>query len=361
MSRGSVRPHSTPCARNSALFALFVGMLLDPHADAGAQPPVPAPPATEEEAAERYVSNLRRLLETRVIPDLRRGIVSVAHSKPTSLAVDVTDDPSFYAIGAKRNADGSVSVRLSLGYLAVHDAALDAVALSDVLDRPDDLRRYLVYQLQLAHENQSRRSRGEGTQRAMTFGEFVGLSAKETQAIFARPDWRAARDAVESESLIWVLSHLLARADPGLAGMTSSQAARNGDGAARLVAATGWFPVPPVATALGMAEVERSPALRFKGRVLLCRAARLMAAGVVGFRDSASWQSKLNVDPELKERLDHIETQIAGMRRTGRCGAGGTLTAQTESSVPQDHPVRSVFASSYSGGQQPCFIKSQDS
>jgi len=52
----------------------------------------------------------------------------------------------------------------------------------------------------------------------------------------------------------------LVRADPRLAGMFSRSAARNGSRAARLAAASGCFPVPPVATTLGISEIERSPA-----------------------------------------------------------------------------------------------------
>jgi len=34
------------------------------------------------------------------------------------------------------------------------------------------------------------------------------------------------------------------------------------------------------------------------------------------------------LDPELRNRLEQIQIQIAGMRRGGRCGAGASLTAE---------------------------------
>src|SRR5687767_4272034 len=78
----------------------------------------------------------------------------------SGLTIEVTEDPSPYDIGARIDADGALIARLSIGYLTMHDAALDAVTLSDALQRPRELRPYLMYQLQLAHDNQQRRARG---------------------------------------------------------------------------------------------------------------------------------------------------------------------------------------------------------
>lgn len=271
-----------------------------------------------QDAAAQYVANVRRLLERQVILALRVGIVKIAIVRPPSLTIDVTEDPSPYRIGARVNPDGSLTVRLSIGYLTLHDAALDAVAMSALLRRPQELRGYLNYQLRLARLNHLRRAKAERTERAMTFADFIGLSETDTRAIFARREWRALREGIEAESLGWTVAHLLVRAEPRLAGFTSVEAARSGAGAGRLAAASGWFPAPPFATALGVAAIERPVSASFDERVLLCHAARLMEAGLSSVRGSehaAGWQ----------KRRDEVRAQIARMRRDGRCDAGVTV------------------------------------
>lgn len=277
-------------------------------------------------AAAQYVSNVRRVLESRVLPALRAGIMSVATSKPPALAVDVTDDPSPYHIGARAGADGSLTVRLSIGYLTMHDAALDAVAMSTVMQRREDLRRYLMYQLHLAWRNELQRVRNEPAEGALAFAQFQGIDAKDAQAVYSRPEWHALRDGIETESLGWVVAQLLAQVDPAVSGPASQRAAHDGTGAARLANASGWFPVPPLATALGMAAIERSTAAPFDERALLCRAAQLMEAGTLSVRVNNS-RPPSDRDAKLRNRLDDIRKQIAGMRREGRCDPGSTVTA----------------------------------
>lgn len=271
-----------------------------------------------EDAATQYVANVRRLMERQVLPALRVGIVKIAIVRPPLLTIEVTEDPSPYRIGARINPDGSLTVRLSIGYLTLHDAALDAVAMSALLQRPQELRRYLTYQLRLARLNHLRRAQAERPERAMTFADFIGLDEREARAIFARPQWRALRESIEADSLGWTVAHLLVRADPRLAGNSSAAAARSGAGAADLAAASGWFPVPPFATALGVAAIERPVSAPFDEQALLCRAARLMETGLLsvhGSEHEADWQ----------KRGDEVRSQIARMRRDGRCSVGATV------------------------------------
>lgn len=277
--------------------------------------------ASEEEAAEAYLARLRQTLEMHIVPRLKHGIVDIATSRPSTLTVRVTNSASPYSVGANIEHDGSLIVQLSIGYATMHDAALDAVELAAVLGRPRDLHRYLLYQLQLAHENHMRRGRGLRAQRAMSFAAFIGLDPKITQRIFAQPDWRKSREHVQAESLGWVLSYLLVRADPTLAGL-SPGTARDGEGAARLAATSGWFPVPPVATALGIAAIERPRAASFDERVVLCRAGRLMEAGV------AILERDAQPTAALRGQLAEIRARIANMQRDGGCAPQGIVTAQ---------------------------------
>lgn len=289
----------------------------DPH-DVSATADLPE----EQAAAQRYVDHLRVFLETRIIPGIRRGILSTATSRPPALTVEVTDDPSPYNLGTKVDPNGSLNVRLSIGYVTMHDAALDAVALSGVLQRPQALRRYIMYQLQLARENHGLRVRGARPRHAMTFAEFVGLDPGIARAIFAQPEWQRSRDRVQADSLGWAVAYLLVQADPRLAGSSSLQTARDGVGVARLAAASGWFPVPPVASALGIAAIERSTAAAFDERALLCRAARLMQSGVAVLHTDTPWRSQLKRDVSVQNRVAEIRAQIASMRRDGSCAAG---------------------------------------
>ena len=272
---------------------------------------------TEEEASAQYVANLRRMLENRVLPDLTRGILEISASRPPALTIDVTSDASPYSIGSEVASDGSLIVRLSVGYMTLHDAALDAVALSSVLDNPQALNRYLMYQLGLAHEKHRRRAQGGTLRHAKTFAEFVRLKPQVAQRIVAERAWRLARDRIEVESMGWVVAHLLVRADPQVAG-----AARHapGVGAAHLVAASGWFPVLPVATALGIAAIERSSVAPFEEHAVLCDAASLMNAGLSATGTGTQARAKVR-DATAPSRLMDIRAQIVRMRRSGRCAA----------------------------------------
>lgn len=303
------------------LLAGFCGAALAAHfapRDATAQ----TARVAEGEAAAQYVTNLRRLLETRVLPDLKRGILEISASRPPALTLDMTDDPSPYNIGSKVAPDGSLTVRLSIGYVTLHDAALDAVALSAVLNKPRDLNRYLFYQLRLAHENHWRRAQGTSAGRASTFAEFIALEPEDTQRILARHAWRLSRDRVQVDSLGWTVAHLLVQADPRLAGTAPLP---SGGGAARLAAAAGWFPVPPFSTALGLAAIERSPLVPLDERAALCRAADLMDAGISTLYARPSGRTD-GRDANERSRAANIRAQIARMRRDGRC-ASGAITA----------------------------------
>jgi hypothetical protein len=182
-----------------------------------------------------------------------------------------------------------------------------------------------VYQLNLARQNELRRMRNEPAERALTFAEFHGIDPQDTQAVYSRPEWHTLRDGVETESLGWVVAQLLAHVDPAVSGLASKRAARDGTGAARLAKASGWFPVPPLATALGIAAIERSAAAPFDERALLCRAARLMEAGTLSVPASSSRPAS-DRDASLQSRIEEIRQQIASMRRDGRCDPGTTVT-----------------------------------
>jgi hypothetical protein len=286
--------------------------------------PAAVPDAAEEQAAaEQYVANLHALLEERVVRALRRAIVETAASRPSSLSVEVTEDPSPYNVGAKLDADGSLKVRLTLGYTTMHDAALDAVMLSAPLHQSQALRPYLVYQLLTARENYARRARGEPARRAKTFAEFAGLDRDVIRPVYARREWRAERDRVEVESLGWIVAYLLARADPKLGGSLSFPTSPPGRAAARLAAASDWFPVPPFATAFQWADVVRSPVRAWDGGALLCRAALFMESGVAAFKVDGRWQARLQQDESLQSRLAKIRSDIIEMRRDARCTSTG--------------------------------------
>ena len=272
---------------------------------------------TEPESAAQYVTGVRRLLETRILPNLQRGIVEISSSRPPALTLEMTDNPSPYNIRSEVKPDGSLIVQLSIGYIALHDAALDAVALSKVLNNPRDLNRYLLYQLRLARENHRRRAQGMSAHRASSFAEFIRLKPQVAQRIFAQREWRLARDRVQADSVGWVVAHLLVRTDPKLAGVAPLPAGA-GAGAARLAAASGWFPVPPVATALGIAAVERSPATSFDEQVAICDAADLMEEGISVLSSG---------DASAQTPIAEIRAQVARMRREGRCTSDAITAA----------------------------------
>ncbi|MGH8136235.1 MAG: hypothetical protein ACRER4_07785 [Steroidobacteraceae bacterium] len=273
----------------------------------------------QQAAAERYVAQLKALLAKWIVPGLRRGILRTAASRPPALKVEVTDDAAPYNVGVKIDANGSLTVRLSLGYVTMHDAALDAVGLSAVLGRPRDLRPYLLYQLQRARENYWSRAGGGDPPHAMTFAEYFSLDPDVVQAMYARRDWRGSRARVEVDSLGWAIAYLLIRADVKLGGTPQLSLFQDGRAAANLAAASGWFPVPPFATALHLAEITRGPAAAWDERALLCRTALLIEGGVASLHADATWSERIRQDAVLQGRVAEISSQIAAVRHDGAC------------------------------------------
>jgi hypothetical protein len=305
-----------------AFLGLLGGSLLTSTAtriDQGELPKVHADATEERAAAARYISNLNTVVATRIVPDLQGGILSTAASRPRALTVEVTDDPSPYNVGVRVGADGSLTVRLSLGYLTMHDAALDAAGVAAALNRARELRQYLTYQVRIAHSNHARRARHEPTERAKTFAEVAGLDPRSVQALFAQPDWKGQRDRVQIDSLGWAVAYFLIRADPRLAGMPQSATTSRAEGAARLAAASSWFPVPPFATAFGLSAIEGTAASPPNERALLCHAAQLMEAGLAVTRANTQWRSRVKQEASAQSELAEIRKQIDRMRRDGRC------------------------------------------
>lgn len=328
-------------ARASALlvFLGFLGSLLTSTAMSIGQGELPTggPNTTEERAAAaRYISNLKRVVATQIVPDLQRGVLSTATPRPRTLTVELTDDPSPYNVAARLGFDGSLTVRLSLGYVMMHDAALDAAGVAAALNRSRDLRRYLAYQVRLANYNHARRARGEPTERAKTFAEFTGLDPEAVQALFAQRDWKRRRDRVQIESLGWAVAYFLIKADARLAGMPPSATTRRGEGAAQLAAASGWFPIPPFATAFGLSAIEGTAASPPNERALLCRTARLMEAGLEVTHANTQWRSRVKQEANLQSELAEIQEQIRRMHRDGRCES----TLITGSSSPRHRESR---------------------
>ena len=274
--------------------------------------------ADEGEAARRFVAHLDAVIAGSIVPGVRRGILAKSTARPPALRVEVTEDPSPYHVGASADPDGTLRVHLSLGYVTMHDAALDAVALSASFHRPAQLMSYLFYQLALARENERRQASGNSRYRAMSFAQFAHLDDKATAALFSQDSFKRERAQIEVSSLGWVVAYLLARLDPRLAGESPSVLVGDGHAASVLAASSGWFPVPPLATALGLAEVVPAASQSAAGSQI-CRAAALMEEGVQVLKSSQPWSTRMERDSALQHEVVVIESDILSMRRDGDC------------------------------------------
>ena len=278
--------------------------------------------ADEQAAFERYISAYKVLIETKIVPGLKRGILSTATSRPRTLNVEVTDDPSPYHFSARADPDGSLAVHLPLGYLTLHDAALDAVGIAAALNRPRELRQYLVYQLRLAEINRGRRAQHQPTLRAKKFAEFAGLDPVVVQGLFAQRDWAEKRHQVQIQSLGWVVAYLLVQADPRLAGLPQPVTANRDAGAARLALASGWFPVTPFATAFGLSGIEAAKSTPQNAPALLCRAAQMMESGLAIANTNIQALTQIEREGSLEAELAGIREQIRRIRQESHCQSG---------------------------------------
>ena len=297
--------------------------------------------------APTYIESLKALLTTRILPGLQRAILATATSRPSALYVEVTDDPSPYSVAARMDPDESLTVRLSVGYLRMHDAALEAVSLAAAFRRPEALQAYLKYQIRWASNSYERSARGGSALRAMSFAEFIGVDAKTVEAVLNRREGKIKLDRARIESLGWVLAYFLTRADPGLAGLSRSPMSRAGEAAARLAAASGWSPVPPFPTAFELAAIEQRPTEQPDERALLCRAVVFIEPGLEVATEDSRWRTRLGEQSEPEEKFAELRAQIARMRRDGACvldivaasarwlpGCGEGRTALPRSSTP---------------------------
>ena len=273
----------------------------------------------EQVAAEHYMASLRDLFGSQIVPAVRHGILSISASRPPNLTIAMTDDPSPYRIVAAADANGSLTVKLSLGYAVLHDAALDAVVVAEVLGRPNDLQRYLIFQLRMAQINDGLRAKRRPIKKVPTFAQFARIAPETARAIYAEKQSQRKRSQAQVRSLGWVVSYLLTEADPKLAGSLPLPPSRHAEAAGRLAAASGWFPIPPFATALHMAAIDSPRHVPQTLATLLCRAAILMEGGIAGLHTERKWQQRWEQNADLQRGVTEIETQIAAMRRDGGC------------------------------------------
>lgn len=273
----------------------------------------------EQAAVEQYMASLRELFGSQIVPAVRYGILSISASRPPNLTIAMTDDPSPFRIGAAADVDGAVTVTFSLGYTMLHDAALDAVVVAEVLRRPNDLQRYLIFQIRMAQINDGLRAKRRPIQKMPTFAQFAHIAPETARAIYAEKQTQRKRSQAQVRSLGWVVSYLLTEADPKLAGSLPLPPSRHAEGAGRLAAASGWFPIPPFATALHVAAIDSPRHVPETLATLLCRAAVLMDGGIAGLHTERKWQQRWEQNTELQRGVTEIETQIAAMRRDGGC------------------------------------------
>ena len=268
------------------------------------------------DAARDYLANAQRVLESQVVPKVKQGILALATTRPPSLGVFITEDPSPYHLAVTSDKGGAIVVKISLGYLAMHDAALDAIALSSTLNRSQELRKYLRYQLAIARENEALTKQGRARLRAKTFAEFLNLTQSVLQSIYSQPQWQRERQVVGADSLGWVVSYLLARHDRRLSG--DSVAIPASASAATLAGTAGFFPAPPFSTAYQLEEVTNPGQQSPPDRRLLCRAADFVDAGVLVLT-SEQWQHRAAENEALRIRIQKLRDDVARMRRDARC------------------------------------------
>lgn len=278
-----------------------------------------APPHDERSASPAfdvgpYGRRLEQFLSSNVLPKLSKAVVASAETRPRGLRIELAYDASPYRSTASVK-DGELLVTLSLGYMLVHDAALDGAGISAVLKQPEIFERYLGYLISASRDRERRRPSDDGARRLATYAEFASLPPAVVSATFSDPQWHAQRRAAQEASLGWVIAHLLVSADPSLVPGHEDP----GTAAARLTAAAGWFPVPPLATALGWAEY-RGGALRSGEKPdLWCSAEALMNQGLRTARATSSWRP--DDAPTAESRLAAVESQIARIRQRHRCGS----------------------------------------
>jgi hypothetical protein len=290
---------------------------------AAAPEPTVTPLDDRAVAAEHYLRQLEQLLSDRIVPGLSRAILATARSRPSGLEVRLTREPSAYAVGAA-TVDSRLLVELSLDYVLLHDAALDGAALAVTFNRPAEFDRYLRYLVVSARAGRRWADGSAGPARAVTFAEFARLPSRAVRSTFADADWRAQRRSVQEASLAWVIAYLLVTADPAVGGGYENDPAT---AAARLVAAGGWFAVPPLATAYGWVEIAaRTPGTRSHAETW-CRAADYLVAGTDVAATSALAAGSGHESTDVSVQLGWTRRQVDAIRREHRCSALGTDVA----------------------------------
>lgn len=311
---GSRRVQSS-ARRLIALAALLVTTLFDAH---GAEQSAPVDSeAQAANAARDFVVNAQRVLESQVMPKMKEGIVQLTTTHPSSLGIFITEDPSPYHLAVTADKRGAINVQISLGYLAMHDAALDAIALSSALNRRQELRKYLRYQLAMARKNEALTKQGSARLRVKTFAEFLSLKQSVVQAVYSQPQWQKERQVVGADSLGWVVSYLLVRHDRRLSG--DSVAIPASASAAKLAGVSGFFPAPPFSTAYQLEDITNPGQQDPPDRRLLCRAADFVDAGVLVLRSEQEWQLRAAESEALRTRIQKLRDDVARMRRDARC------------------------------------------
>lgn len=304
--------------RRSPIVALLAGSLCIASSVNAVAAQVPSQQDERSKApaldVNKYGKQLEQFLSSEIVPKLSRAIVASAKTRPRSMQVQLVYDASPYRSKAVVR-DRQLLVTLTLGYVLAHDAALDGAGLSAMFNQPDVLERYLSYQISAARENERRRTSNGARERTATYAEFASLPPGVVRSTFSDTQWHAQRRAAQEASLGWVIAYLLVSADPSLAAPHDDPAV----GAARLAAAAGWFPVPPLATALGWAEYSTGAPQTGDAREVWCRAVTPMDQGVETARTTSSSQG--TSEPQAERQIAFVELQIAKIKQRNRCGS----------------------------------------
>lgn len=210
--------------------------------------------------------------------------------------------------------------------MATHDAALDAAGLATRIHRAPLLLPYLQYQIVTARENMRRRSAGEKMRPTATFPLFSKANLAQAQGIANNNAWLRERAIAQRESLGWVSAYLLTSAVPEIAGHDKhgarlSPVQWHARSAARVAAASGWFWVPPLATAIGLVEFGPDRLRPRNSNELFCRAADLLASSIDAISQDPEWREQLAANDSLVARARAAAQSVTTIRSERRCAA----------------------------------------
>ena len=298
---------------------------------AAADPTAPASPhAARDEMLETYRRYTQATLQRDIVRQLLAALPRQERRALEAARFTAVFDRNPYRVGLRRGVAGHPVIEVGAAFVATMDVGSDATAVAARTQRNRDLigfanRNVAALQRAYAHTSESSPPPQPAPGR---FADYIEWPEAQYEAFQKSDTYRSLRLALTFQTLVWVSAHYIEhwRAERGAArpvGGDPGEFEREIDArTVRLSHAAGFSPTPPLINAMQFAVLEYSgkPA---GASAPLCRALRIMAAGLDLSKSDPDAAARLGMGKDSPDTFAHEREELERMRAATQCADPG--------------------------------------